>query len=64
MIHRLTEQKGFQLLLEASHGVFSLLGYQGIIGGAVAGGDERGEDLARGLLKLADYYPKTGCRWG
>lgn len=57
MIHRLTEQKGFQLLLEASHGIFSTLGYQGIIGGAVAGGDERGEELARGLLKLPEYFP-------
>jgi len=57
MIHRLTEQKGFQLLLEASQGVFKTLGFQGIIGGAVAGGDEQGEALAQGLLKLADYYP-------
>lgn len=57
MIHRLTEQKGFQLLLEASHGVFSTLGYQGIIGGAVAGGDERGEELARGLMQLTEFFP-------
>ncbi len=58
MIHRLTEQKGFQLLLEASHGIFSTLGYQGIIGGAVAGGDDRGDELARGLLRLADFFPR------
>ncbi len=58
MIHRLTEQKGFQLLLEASRGIFSTLGYQGIIGGAVAGGDERGDELARGLLQLADFFPR------
>ena len=57
MIHRLTEQKGFQLLLESSRGIFSTLGFQGIIGGAVAGGDERGDELARGLLQLADYFP-------
>ncbi|WP_321990921.1 glycogen/starch synthase [Marispirochaeta aestuarii] len=57
MIHRLTEQKGFQLLLEASEGVFTTLGYQGIIGGAVAGGDERGDEIARGLMSLKNWFP-------
>ena len=57
MIHRLTEQKGFQLVLEASEGIFTSLGFQGIIGGAVAGGDERGEEIARGLMGLKNLYP-------
>jgi starch synthase len=57
MIHRLTEQKGFQLLLEASEGIFTTLGFQGIIGGAVAGGDDRGEDIARGLTRLTELFP-------
>jgi glycogen synthase len=35
MIHRISEQKGFQLLLEASEGLFRNLGYQAIIGGAI-----------------------------
>jgi starch synthase len=57
MIHRITEQKGFQLLLEASEPLFKELGLQGIIGGQVASGDSRGEEIARGLRQLADYYP-------
>jgi starch synthase len=56
MIHRVAEQKGYQLLLEASQGVFRDLGFQGIVGGQVASGDQRGEELIRGLLQLADYY--------
>ncbi len=56
MIHRITEQKGFQLVLESSQGLFRHLGYQAIIGGAVASGDQRGEELARGLYNLATYY--------
>ncbi|MBN1685911.1 MAG: glycogen/starch synthase, partial [Spirochaetales bacterium] len=57
MIHRVSEQKGFQLLLEASEGVFKLLGFQAILGGAPAPGDTRGEELARGLSALGGYYP-------
>ncbi len=58
MIHRITEQKGFQLLLEASEGIFKTLCYQGIIGGSVASGDRRAEEIARGLVQLQSYYPK------
>jgi len=57
MIHRITEQKGFQLLLEASEGIIKNLGFQGIIGGQVAPGDLRAEELMRGLIQLRDYYP-------
>jgi len=57
MIHRITEQKGFQLLLEASEGIIKNLGFQGIIGGQVASGDMRAEELMRGLIQLRDYYP-------
>ncbi|MBN2049985.1 MAG: glycogen/starch synthase [Spirochaetales bacterium] len=56
MIHRITDQKGFQLLLDASQGIFKSLGYQGIIGGQVAWGDTRGEQLASGLYALTGYY--------
>jgi len=59
MIHRITEQKGFQLLLEASQGLFGHLGYQAIIGGAVSSGDRRGEELAHGLYLLSLNYPKS-----
>jgi starch synthase len=61
MIHRITEQKGFQLVLEASEGLFRRLGVQAIIGGAPANGDTRGEEIARGLLLLPEYYP--GQAW-
>lgn len=57
MIHRVCEQKGFQILLEASHGIFSELGFQAIIGGPVAHGDNRAEEMASGLIKLPDFYP-------
>jgi starch synthase len=57
MIHRIAEQKGFQLLLEASEGIFKNLKYQGIIGGSVASGDRRAEELAQGLSLLQGYYP-------
>jgi starch synthase len=57
MIHRISEQKGFQLLLEASEGVFRNLGYQAIIGGAVSSGDRRGDEIAHGLYLLGQYYP-------
>ncbi|MBN1495598.1 MAG: glycogen/starch synthase [Spirochaetes bacterium] len=56
-IHRVSEQKGYQLLLEASEGVFKNLKCQGIIGGAVSSGDRRGEDIAHGLWLLGQYYP-------
>ncbi len=59
MIHRITEQKGFQLVLEASEGLFQHLGYQAIIGGAVSSGDRRGEEIAHGLYLLSQYYPKN-----
>lgn len=56
-IHRISEQKGYQLLLDASEGIFKNLGYQGIIGGAVSSGDQRGEEIAHGLHLLSRYYP-------
>jgi starch synthase len=59
MIHRIAEQKGFQLLLDASYGIFTTLGFQGVIGGAVAWGDQRGSELATGLLNLQNYYPNN-----
>ncbi len=57
MIHRITEQKGFQLLLDASEGLFLHLGFQAIIGGSVSSGDRRGEEIAHGLYQLGTYYP-------
>jgi starch synthase len=59
MIHRISEQKGFQLLLDASEGIFKHLKFQGIIGGSVSGGDQRGDELARGLSLLQEYYPDS-----
>jgi len=59
MIHRIVEQKGFQLLLEASEGIFKKLGFQGIVGGSVSPGDQRGEELIHGLLNLRNYYPES-----
>jgi len=56
-IHRISEQKGYQLLLEASEGVFKKLKMQGVIGGAVSSGDKRGEEIAHGLYLLGQYYP-------
>jgi len=58
MIHRITEQKGFQLLLEASERIFKTLRFQGIIGGSVASGDSRAEEISRGLIQLQSYYQK------
>jgi starch synthase len=57
MIHRISEQKGFQLLLEASEGIFKNLGFQLIAGGGIAAGDNRGEAIAHGLYLLSQYYP-------
>ncbi|MBP7739068.1 MAG: glycogen/starch synthase [Spirochaetes bacterium] len=56
-IHRVSEQKGYQLLLEASEGIFKNLKFQGVIGGAVSSGDRRGEEIAHGLYLLGQYYP-------
>lgn len=57
MIHRVCEQKGFQLLLEASYGIFQTLALQAIIGGAVSPGDQRGEEIAHGLYLVSQHYP-------
>ncbi|HUX11597.1 MAG TPA: glycogen/starch synthase [Spirochaetia bacterium] len=57
MIHRIVEQKGFQLLLEASERVFRELGCQGVIAGPVSFGDQKAEEIARGLSLLGGYYP-------
>lgn len=57
MIHRISEQKGFQLLLESSEGIFKNLGFQIIAGGAISAGDNRGETIAHGLYLLTQYYP-------
>ncbi len=59
MIHRISEQKGFQLLLESSEGIFKNLGFQVIIGGSVSAGDNRGEAIAHGLYLLSQYYPES-----
>ena len=59
MIHRITEQKGFQLVLDSSEGIFKKLGLQAIIGGAVSSGDRRGDELAHGLYLLGEYYPDS-----
>ncbi|MCP4133957.1 MAG: glycosyltransferase [bacterium] len=59
MIHRISEQKGFQLLLEASEGIFNTLGIQAVIGGAVSAGDRRAEEIAHGLYLLGRYYPNN-----
>lgn len=59
MIHRITEQKGFQLLLDASEGIFKQLGFQAIIGGSVSAGDSSGEQIAHGLWLLSQYYPES-----
>ncbi len=56
-IHRVSEQKGYQLLLESSEGIIKNLKFQGIIGGAVSSGDRRGEEIAHGLWLLGQYYP-------
>ncbi len=56
MIHRITEQKGFQLLLDSSEGVINRLGFQFIIGGSISSGDNRGEEIAHGLYLLSQYY--------
>ena len=57
MIHRISEQKGFQLLLESSEGIFKNLDFQLIAGGSISSGDRRGEEIAHGLYLLSQYYP-------
>lgn len=59
MIHRITEQKGYQLLLDTSEGLFNSLGCQAILGGPVSSGDKQGENIAHGLWLLGQYYPKS-----
>jgi len=56
MIHRISEQKGFQLLLEASEGIVKNLGYQIIIGGGISSGDRSGESIAHGLYLMGEFY--------
>ena len=56
MIHRVTDQKGFQLLLDCSEGLFKHLGFQAIIGGAISSGDRKGEELAHGLYQVGQFY--------
>lgn len=57
MIHRISDQKGFQIVLEASEGIFRRLGVQAILGGPIAPNDHRAEELADGLRALMEYYP-------
>jgi len=57
MIHRISEQKGFQLLLESSEGIIKNLDFQIIAGGSVSAGDTRGETIAHGLYLLNQYFP-------
>ena len=57
MIHRISEQKGFQLFLEASEGIFKNLDFQLIAGGDISSGDRRGEEIAHGLYLLGRDYP-------
>jgi len=57
MIHRISEQKGFQLLLESSEGIIKNLDFQIIAGGSVSAGDTRGEGIAHGLYLLSQYFP-------
>ena len=57
MIHRISDQKGFQLVLDASPGIFRDLGVQAILGGPIAPNDQRAEQLAAGMCTLMDHYP-------
>ena len=57
MIHRVSDQKGFQILLDASQGIFRDLGVQAILGGPIAPNDQRAEQLAAGMRALMEYYP-------
>ena len=43
MIHRVSDQKGFQILLDASQAIFRDLGVQAILGGPIAPNDQRAE---------------------
>ena len=51
MIHRVSDQKGFQILLDASQGMFRDLGVQAILGGPIAPNDQRAEQLAAGCVR-------------
>ena len=57
MIHRVSDQKGFRILLEASEGIFRNLGVQAILGGPIAPNDHRAEQLATGMRALMELYP-------
>ena len=57
MIHRVSDQKGFKLLLEASEGIFRHLGVQAILGGPIAPNDHQAEQLGAGMRALMEYYP-------
>ena len=57
MIHRISDQKGFQIVLEASEGIFRRLGVQAILGGPIAPNDHRAEELADGMRAVMAYYP-------
>lgn len=61
MIHRIVEQKGFQLILEASEGIFKNLNFQGIIGGPISIRDQKSAQIAHGLTLLRNYYPESVC---
>ena len=57
MIHRVSDQKGFRILLDAWQGMFRDLGVQAILGGPIAPNDQRAEQLAAGMRALMEYYP-------
>ena len=57
MIHRVSDQKGFQILLDASQAIFRDLGVQAILGGPIAPNDQRAEQLAAEMRALMEYYP-------
>ena len=57
MIHRVSDQKGFQILLDASQEIFRDLGVQAILGGPIAPNDHRAEQLAAGMRALMEHYP-------
>ncbi|MDY6863084.1 MAG: glycogen/starch synthase [Thermodesulfobacteriota bacterium] len=59
MIHRISEQKGFQLLLETSERIIKDLNCQIIAGGAVSSGDTKGEEIAHGLYIMSQNFPDS-----
>ena len=65
MVHRVADQKGYQLLLEASEGIVTTLDYQLIAGGPVIGGDQQSEALGHGLKNLGAIFPgRVSARLG